>query len=202
MIARGAGCSGGRGGIAEKADREVWREGRWEARPCARWRTGRASKCTGRFHEQPNRRVPKVPRVPNVPRAAFSRSSKVLRSAYMPGITLVCCNRPRRSQFDGPGYRVQLPTGITGITEARVDFDITTFRRADGSVLVGAYAGLHPSFVERGSRAEKINGLNAKRFERTNSEYKKFSEGLVTIRGSRQSRFQSVHFSYLPGRRY
>jgi len=99
------------------------------------------------------------------------------------------------SEFDGPGYRAQLPNGITGVTEARVDFNITTFTKADGSVLLSAYAGLHPNFSERGSRTDRFNGLNAKRLEWSDSEKKKCSEVLVTIRGSRQFAF-SVHFWY------
>ena len=99
------------------------------------------------------------------------------------------------SEFDGPGYRVLLPHGVTGTTEQRVDFDISTFKMADGTVLMSAYAGLHPNFNERGARSERINGLNGRRLDWTNSEKQKCAEVLLTIRGSKAITF-SVQFWY------
>jgi hypothetical protein len=47
------------------------------------------------------------------------------------------------------------PNGIKGATKPGPDFLVTTFTKADGSVLLGAYSGLHPDFNDRGSRNEK-----------------------------------------------
>jgi hypothetical protein len=103
--------------------------------------------------------------------------------------------RQTSPEFDGEGYRVILPRGVTGTTKHVIDFDIATFRKDDGTQLLGAYSGLHPDFSERGSRAEKINGLNALRRNSTNSNKQKCSDVLVTIRGSKNFAF-SVHFWY------
>jgi hypothetical protein len=98
-------------------------------------------------------------------------------------------------EFDGPGYRVMLANGITGTTEPKVDFEITTFRKNDGTVLLSAYSGLHPNFNERGSRVDKFNGLHARRIDWTNSEKQTCAEVLVRIRGTDRFNF-SVHFLY------
>lgn len=140
----------------------------------------------------------KVPEVPGF--QGFQRFSSTWVPTFVSGLVAIAlATSPLAHQaspeFDGPGYRVLLPAGVTGTTEARVDFDISTFKKPEGSVLLSAYAGLHPNFTERGSRPDRFNGLNARRLEWTDSEKKKCSEVLVTIRGSRQSTF-SVHFWY------
>jgi hypothetical protein len=107
------------------------------------------------------------------------------------------------SEFDGPGYRLVLPSGVTGKTEAKVDFDISTFKKADGQVLLSAYSGLHPNFggfASRDARSseERINRMPARRLVWTNSEKKMCAETLITIRGSVTMSF-SVHFWYCAG---
>ena len=130
----------------------------------------------------------------------FQRHRSIGVPGFLIALAVTCLAQRAHGQqpsteFDGPGYRVQLPNGTTGVTEARIDFSITTFKKADGNVLLSAYASLHPNFSERGSRTDRFNGLNAKRLEWPDSEKKKCSEVLVTIRGSRQFTF-SVHFWY------
>jgi hypothetical protein len=130
----------------------------------------------------------------------FQRHRSIGVPRFLVTVAIACMAMPGHGQqasieFDGPGYRVQLPNSITGVTKPGPDFDVSTFTKVDGSVLLGAYAGLHPNFNERGSRADRVNGLNAKRLEWTNSEKQKCAEVLVTIRGSRQLTF-SVHFWY------
>ena len=98
-------------------------------------------------------------------------------------------------EFDGPGYRVQLPEGVTGTTEAKVDFDITTFKKADGSVLLRSHVGLHPDFNEETSRQERINGMPARSWMRTDAGKRTCVDVLITMRGS-ESGGPFVHFWY------
>ena len=82
------------------------------------------------------------------------------RSAFLAGlISMTLANfvsaGQRPEEFDGPGYRVLLPSGVTAATDAKVDFDITTFKKSDGTVLLSAYAGLHPDFNPFGSSPER-----------------------------------------------
>ena len=126
------------------------------------------------------------------------RFGSIVRGFWLITVILsstVALARQTSTEFDGEGYRVMLPNGVTGTTKHVIDFDIATFKKDDGTQLLGAYSGLHPDFNERGSRAEKINGLNALRLNSTNSKKQKCSDVLVTIRGSKNDAF-SVHFWY------
>ena len=140
-------------------------------------------------------KVPKVPGFQQFHGLGSKRVPKFIAGFVAVLLSMSAEAQKTLSEFDGPGYRVQLPDGITGVTKAGPDFDVTTFTKADGSVLAGAYAGLHPNFNERGSRPDRFNGLNARRLDWTNSEKSKCADVLVTIRRSRQFTF-SVHFWY------
>ena len=104
------------------------------------------------------------------------------------------------AEYRGPGFVAVLPPGITGRTEGKVDFEMTTFSQADGRVLLSAYSGLHPNFGARAATAakhseEQINGMKARRLTWVDSTGNRCGEVLVALRSSGRTTY-SAHLSY------
>ena len=105
-----------------------------------------------------------------------------------------------RAEFRGPGFVAVLPPGVTGKTEGKVDFELTTFSQGDGRLLLSGYSGLHPSFGARSATSatyseEQINGLKAKRLTWVDPTGNRCGEVLLALRSSGRTTY-SAHLYY------
>jgi hypothetical protein len=104
------------------------------------------------------------------------------------------------SEFSGRGYTARIPSELKAEKTYNADFELATFSRSNGELVLSIYAGLHPNF---GSEAPKsaaykkgsIHGKPTQWLTWTTPAGESCAEVLVTLRSS--SGFTlSAHSSY------
>lgn len=107
------------------------------------------------------------------------------------------------ARYHGLGFTVQLPADIAVKKSELVDFDTYEFSRAaDGTVLLGAYAGNAPDFPQSvpgnaNQGIKQINGLRATSYRWTDAAGRFHAELLIELAPSTEPRFpQFLHYWY------
>ncbi len=107
------------------------------------------------------------------------------------------------SPYHGLGFTVQLPAGIAVRKSESIDFDTYEFSRpADGTILLGAYAGNAPDFPQSvpsnaNEGIKQINGLRATSYRWTDAAGRFHAALLIELAPQTEPRFsQFLHYWY------